>query len=237
MRPILLAILLLAASAAGLAQNATTALTAIKLLPKGEAKKVARIEAREGNPNPERWYILVHNPADEAGLHEYVVAGGAVVASRALSQFAESVKADEVFGSEPVKVDSDRAVRVAQQYAQANKVEAASFSYQLHKDAEEGAPVWSVTCLDPAGKALGGVVLTASKGTVLSHTGFAVEPTAEKSEKAEKWERRKADDDEESTRQARSKRYVVRRGPAPMRQQPPPPPPKANFFERMFGGR
>src|SRR5438128_1729550 len=101
MRPTFPAIILIAASAASLhAQNATTALSAIKLLPKGDLKRIARIEAREGNPTPERWYILVHNPSDESGLHEYVVAGGEVVASRALSQFAEGLKPEEVIGNE-----------------------------------------------------------------------------------------------------------------------------------------
>src|SRR5688500_8454019 len=54
----------------------STALGAIKALPRGEWKKIARIEARDGTPTPERWHIIVHDPKDENGLHEYVVAGG-----------------------------------------------------------------------------------------------------------------------------------------------------------------
>ena len=243
MRPTNLAIILIAASAASLhAQNATTALSAIKLLPKGEAKRLARIEAREGNPTPERWYILVHNPQDETGLHEYVVAGGEVVASRALSQFAEGLKPEEVIGYEAVRVDSDRAGKLAQQYALANNVTPATFNYQLSKDTDDGAPVWNVTCVDAGGKALGGVVVAATKGNVLSHTGFSIEPGGARP----KVETDEEQNDREQGRYVR-KRYVVpRSAPEPVRmvrpsgeRRPPQPvsaPEKANFFQRMFGG-
>ncbi|MGB8166591.1 MAG: hypothetical protein WCF18_03810 [Chthoniobacteraceae bacterium] len=232
MRPTFRAIILIAASSASLhAQNATTALSAIKLLPKGDAKRIARIEAREGNPTPERWYILVHDPADEAGLREYVVAGGAVVASRTLSQFAEGLKAEEVIGGDAVRVDSDRAGKVAQQYALANNIVPATISYQLRKDTDDGTPVWNVTCVDAAGKAVGGVVVAANKGNVLSHTGFTLEPGPEKRLKAEPNE----DEDRGDSARNLRKRYVVRsRSPMPVRQAQPVAE-KPNFFQRMFG--
>lgn len=234
MRPSFPALIVLAASAASLyAQNATTALGAIKLLPKGDLKRIARIEAREGNPTPERWYILVHNPSDATGLHEYVVAGGELVASRTLSQFAEGLRAEEVIGTEALRVDSDKAGRLAQQYALANNVVPATLNYQLRKDADDGIPVWNVTCMDAAGKALGGVVVAANKGSVLSHTGFTVEPGFEKRPKVEPGE--EEENERDITRNAR-KRYVVRsRAPMPVRQAQPVE--KPNFFQRMFGGR
>ena len=235
MRPTFPAILLIAASAASLhAQNATTALNAIKLLPKGESKRIARIEAREGSPTPERWYILVNNPSDENGLHEYVVAGGELVASRTLSQFAESLKPEEVIGAEALRMDSDRVGRVAQQFAQANNVTSATFNYQLRKDADDGTPVWNVTCLDAAGKALGGVVVAANspKGNVLSFTGFTVDPAGDKRQKVEP-----GDEEELNNLPGRKvqKRYVVRARPMPVR--PAQPVEKPNFFQRMFGPR
>lgn len=232
MRLTFTALLVLAVTAASApAQNVTSALTAIKLLPKGDSKRVARVEAREGNPVPERWYILVHDPADESGLHEYVVAGGEVVASRSISQFAEVLKPDEVISAEPLRVDSDRAGKLAQLYALANNVIPATLNYQLRKDESDGTPVWNVTCIDDAGKALGGVVVAANKGTVLSHNGFVLEPSPD---------RIKADQDEsdrggrEPARNVR-KRYVVRSRPAePVRQMPAE---KPNIFQRIFGGR
>ena len=51
-----------------------TALDALKLLPKDAAKRLARIEAREGTPSPERWYLLVHDPAEQRGVREGALA-------------------------------------------------------------------------------------------------------------------------------------------------------------------
>lgn len=228
MRPTFSALLFLAATAAGLhAQNATTALSAIKLIPKGDAKRVARIEARDGNPTPERWYILVQNPGEETGVHEYVVAGGEVVASRTISQFAETLKPEEVLTGDAVRIDSDRAGKLAQQYALANNVIPATLNYQLRKDESDGTPVWNVTCIDEAGKALGGVVVAANKGAVLSHNGFPLEPGPER--------RGTGDGDREAPRIVR-KRYVVRnRPPQPIRQ--PVQQEKPNLFQRIFGGQ
>ena len=139
MRPSLtvLSVTLLASASVGtaVADSAGTALNAIKQLPRGEAKKIARIEAREGTPIPERWHILVNDPKDENGLHEYVVAGGEVVASRNISQFAESLKPTDVMGSSGLKIDSDKVAGLAQQYAQANNVSIATLNYALKRKA------------------------------------------------------------------------------------------------------
>ena len=157
-------------------EPANSALGALKLLPRGEAKRLARIEARDGTPVPERWYFIVHDPKAETGVHEYVVAGGEIVASRDVSQFAESLRPDDVFGGDALKINSDRAAKLAQQYAFANNMTVATMQYELKKEGAAAVPLWNVTCLDEAGKELGRLVLTAGKGTVISHEGFAAEP-------------------------------------------------------------
>lgn len=152
-----------------------TALTALKLLPKGAEKRVARIEARDGTPAPGRWHILVYDPKEESGVHEYVIAAGEVVASRSVSQFAEKLAAEDVITS-AVKIDSDQAARVAQQYALANNVNVATLNYELGKEGVGASPLWKITCLDESNRDLGSITLTASRGTVVSHEGFPVEP-------------------------------------------------------------
>ena len=144
---------------------------------------MARIEAREGTPVPDRWYVLVNDPKDENGLHEYVVAGGEVVASRSVSQFAEVLKPGDVFGGEPLRVDSDRVAKIAREYAAANNVTISSMNYELKKDGTGAALLWNVTCLDEAGKEMGRVYVTANKGTVVSHDGFTAEPAGIATEK------------------------------------------------------
>lgn len=178
--PIYITLLCLSSAAALLARDTPGgALEAVDQLPRGEYKKIARIEARDGTPVPERWHIIVHDPKDENGVREYVIAGGELVASRAISQFVETVKPDEVVSSGAVKIDSDQVAKLAQAYAQANNVNIAALNYLLKKEGAEAVPLWNVSCLDETGKEIGKLIVSAGKGTVVSHEGFTAEPGTE----------------------------------------------------------
>lgn len=198
-----------------------SALGAIKLLPKGESKRIARIEAREGTPVPERWHILVHDPKDENGVHEYVVAGGEVVASRNLSQFAESLKADDVFGSSGLKIDSDKVATLAQQYALANSMNIAALNYALKKEGAAASPLWNVSCLDETGREIGRLVVSAGRGNVISHDGFTAEPGADVQLDTQATSAVAKDD------RSRQRRPLTRQRTAT------PPPEKKDIFSRM----
>jgi hypothetical protein len=187
-----------------------TAMNAIKQLPRGEYKRIVRIEAREGTPVPERWHIITHDPKDENGVHEYVIAGGEVVASRAISQFVESVKADDIMKESLVKVDSDKLAALAMQYAQVNNMNITSLNYVLKKEGADAAPLWNVACLDEAGKPLAVLVVSAGKGNVISHEGFTAEPSADVLAKAETQGETEADREE---RRRNAKKLVVRATP------------------------
>ncbi len=163
-------------AAAALAAEPMTAGQAVKVLPKEQKKALARIYGSDGAPAPERWHILVHDPAVETGLKEFVVAGGAIVSTRGLSQFSEKLTPEEVIGDSVIKWDSDRAAKLLQQYAEANQLNLALINYELRKEGAEAAPLWKLTGYDVAGQELGSLVLTAAKGVVVSHPGFALEP-------------------------------------------------------------
>lgn len=215
------------------APNTLTALQAIKLLPKDAWSRLARVEAFDGAPIPERWHILVHDTREENGLHEYVIANGEVVASRAVSQFAEDLKADDIIGNEAVKVDSEHAANLAEAYAEANKKDFVTYNYELKKDGEAATPVWKVTCVDAKGEEVGRISISAGKGTVVKHEGFPVEPVLhsgltnkEFAAADAKWERDRA---------AKAKRVTVAQ-PRVMRAEPPPEQPRPGFFGRLFGG-
>ncbi len=167
---------LLVISLAANSASGETALAALKVLPKGAARHLARIEARDGSPIPERWHILVHDEQAENGLREYVVAKGELAASREISQFAESLKPEDVIGAAAIRIDSDRAARKAQRYAEANNAEVAAMNYELRKDPTTGAPVWKVTCVNALGTPGGAVTVAATEGGVVAHEGFAAEP-------------------------------------------------------------
>ncbi len=163
-------------AASAIADRVPTALQALKLLPRGQARNVARIEAREGTPVPSRWHVLVHDKQTESGVREYVVAGGEIVSSRGISQFAETLTPGDVMEAALMRIDSDRVAKLLQQYASANALAVSTVNYELRKDGAEAVPLWRVTGLNDAGKEVGTLVLTANKGRVISHPGFELEP-------------------------------------------------------------
>jgi hypothetical protein len=169
-------LLITLAVALGRLANAETALDAIAKLPKDAASQVARIEGRDGAPEPGRWYILTYDGTAENGLREYVVSKGKVVAARTVSQFAETLKSDDVIGAEAVKFDSDKAGKTLRAYAEANGLSVATMNYELKRRSATGTPVWAVSGFDKEGQRLGYVVLTADKGMVAIYDGFKIEP-------------------------------------------------------------
>lgn len=237
MRTTFFAMFLLATSAAPSAQNAVTALSALRLIPRPDAKRLVRIEAREGKPAPERWYFLIHDPQAESGLREYVIAGGEIVAMRGLSQFAEAVAAPEVIGSDALKIDSDKLARVAEQYAEANGAKGVLLNYRF---AHEGAgPAWTVTCVDATGKRLGEVVFDAAKGDVLAHGGFPKAPGPEKdtARVARSEERPRERKPAEPTPRKIATPTIVRAEPVATPAEKRGAVEKiGNSFQRMFGG-
>ena len=161
------------------AQSDGTALDALKLIARDAAKRLVRIEAREGTPAPERWYLLVHDPAVERGVREFVVADGKLVTSRTLSQFAETLAPADIVGGDSVKIDSAHVAKLAAAFAGANGAKVGSLNYELTRDTVSNGPVWKVTVLDTAGDQLGVLVVNATKGTVLSSEGFEKSPASD----------------------------------------------------------
>ncbi len=160
-----------------------SAIAALKLLPKDAAKRLARIEAREGAPWPERWYLLVHDPAAQFGLREFVVADGALTASRTLSQFADELKPADVIGADVVKFDSEAVASLAARFALANGARFGSVNYELGKYGENDAPAWRATVMNDKGDTLGVLIITAQKGVVERHDGFDNKPAETVAEK------------------------------------------------------
>jgi hypothetical protein len=154
----------------------STALAALKLLPKDAAKRLVRIEARDGAPWPERWYFLVHDAALPLGLREFAVADGAMKANRSLSQFADMLKAEDVIGADAVKIDSDAVSAIAARYTVANGMRMGALNYELGKYGEGSVPAWRIGVENPAGDPLGILIINARTGSVERHDGFDKKP-------------------------------------------------------------
>jgi hypothetical protein len=227
-----LSVLFLAAKTA----TAATALDALRVLLPEQSRNVAMITAREGTPEPDRWHVIVFDPRSETGLREYVIAGGRRVADRPVSQFAERLSAIDVLGPDAIKVDSDKAVKTALQYGMANNKTIAALHFDLRKNPSDGNPVWTVICGDLAGAEVGRVVMSASRGEVLSHPGFTAKPKLETvAERAPATPAPAPAPDQERTdaeNAALRKPFVPRKTATPLPLNTPKPP----LLRRLFGG-
>ena len=168
----------------GLAEPDATAIGALGLLPAEAANHVARIEGPDGRPFPERWYVLVHDAAAPRGLREFVFSGGKLVTGRTLSQFADTLSADDVIPASAVKINNDQAAGIAAQFAIANNKQMGSVRYELARGAVPGVPVWRLTCMGPDGQTIGTLTLHATKGSLLSFQGFEKSPLPVEAEAA-----------------------------------------------------
>ena len=161
------------------AQSTGTALDALRLIARDTAKRLVRIEAREGTPAPERWYLLVQDPAVASGVREFVVADGKLVTSRTISQFAETLTPADIVSADAVKIDSTHVAKLAAAFANANGAKVGMLNYELTRDAATNAPVWMATVLDAVGDQLGVLVVNATRGTVLTSEGFEKSPPSD----------------------------------------------------------
>ena len=214
---------------------AGTALEALKFLSPEQLQRVAIIAGRDGTPEPERWHIVVYDPASkDTGLREIVVAGGKKVTDRPVSQFAEKLSAIDAISPDALKIDSDKLEKLAMKYGSVNSTTVSAMHFDLRKTGPESGALWTVTCLDSSGTELGKLIVSATKGNVLLHPGFVAEPEPDPLVDGLRPGAKPVEPaDPEKTRENR-------RAPTPyLRQRPPPTPftgatPKPGFLQRLF---
>jgi hypothetical protein len=164
---------------AGPAAVGETALTALKALPKEAAGKVLRIEAENGQPEPEKWLVTVKDPKAEFGLREYVVQSGEVVANAEATPPPRPMDLNAVIGRS-VKIDSDKVTALAMDYALANGVVVSSMNHELQKSTAKRPAEWRLTCFGEDGAKAGTLVFSSSKPVLISQIGFPLAPAPAK---------------------------------------------------------
>jgi len=159
------------------AAEPVSALDAVRALPKTQHKLLVRLAAHGGKPVPEMWTIVTHDAKAAKGIRESTVTSGTVVATRATSDLIDKVTSGDVIGLDKVKVDSDALAELISSYADANALTPASFDFDLRREGEDAAPLWTITALDDTGAELGSLVVAATTGAVVAQTSFKTAPT------------------------------------------------------------
>ena len=58
-----------------------------------------------------------------------------------------------------------------------NGLKPVSFDFDLRREGEDAAPLWTITALDDTGAELGSLVVAAATGAVIAQTSFKTVPT------------------------------------------------------------
>jgi hypothetical protein len=215
--------------------SAASAIDALKNLAPDQLMNLAMIAARDGTPEPERWHVLVYDSTSETGLREIVVGGGKKTSERSFSQFAARLTAADVLGPDSLRMDSDRVARLALQFGATNRMPVSALHFDLRKSSPDGAPLWTVTCMDAAGNELGKIVVSASSGAVLIHPGFPTSPNVELIA-----ERPRAPAPGSELARGESPEFertnAPKKRPGRSAATTPAPPQKSGFLQRIFGG-
>jgi hypothetical protein len=164
--------LLLTASAAVAAQQ-STAYDALRVVgtqvDRSLVSRVLSVTGAGGDPQPERWKVMVADGATPSGVREIEVADGRVAGER--------VAADaRLAGSGTIKtarlnLDSNGAFSVASYTAEKSHVNFASASYTLRNN-NRSEPVWIVTLHDENRRPIGTIHIGANKGNVTRVEGL-----------------------------------------------------------------
>ena len=168
----ILAALLLTVSAA-LAQNVPTAYGAMRAVGTqfghDAVDRVIAISGVNGNPQPEKWNILLADPAAHGGVREVEVTNGRISNQRTASRdvAGQGIPVD----THKLNLDSSGAYEVASKTADSSHVPFALVNYTLRTDSR-GNPTWVVTLQSQSHRSLGTIYIGANKGTVTRTEGM-----------------------------------------------------------------
>ncbi len=166
--------LLLSTSAAFAAQQ-STAYDALRVLgtqlDRSFVSRVISVTGADGDPQPEKWNVLVADRSTGSGVREVEVANGRVVAQRNPTGAVVGSTTGATIKTSRLNLDSSGAFSVASYTAEKSHVNFASASYVLRNN-DRGDPVWIVTLHDEARRPIGTIHIGANKGNVTRVEGL-----------------------------------------------------------------
>jgi len=173
------ALLFLAGSA--LAQENGTAYEALRVvgteLGRGALTHVVSISGVKGDPQPEKWKIILEDP-DGRGVRELEVADGKIDSEHRLGRSVAGSTEGATIDTSQLNLDSSGAYEVASHTADVSHANFATVDYTLRTD-ERGEPVWIVTLLNRSSRPVGTIHIGAMRGTVKRTEGMFAGATME----------------------------------------------------------
>jgi hypothetical protein len=182
-----------------LAQENATAYEALRVvstqLGRGALNHIVSLTGVEGDPQPEKWKIVLEDPDARGDMREIQVANDRIVSDRPAGHRAAGSAERATIATAHLNLDSSGAYAVASHTAELSHANFATVDYALRTD-ERGEPLWIVTLLSKSSRPVGTIHIGATRGTVRRTEGMFAGATMEDVETDSDTEPESATEDE-----------------------------------------
>ena len=157
-----------------LAEENATAYEALRVvgreLGRDALHQIVSITGTKGDPQPEKWKIVVEDPQGR-GVHELQVVDGKIDSDDEADRDVAGSTEGATMDVSRLNLDSSGVYAVASHTAEASHTNFATDDYKLRTD-DLGEPMWSVTLRSGSSRPVGTIYIGATRGTVRRTEGM-----------------------------------------------------------------
>jgi len=139
--------------------------------------QIVSITGTKGDPQPEKWKIIVEDPQGR-GLRELDVADGKIDSDDTANRDVAGSPEGAAIDVSRLNLDSSGAYAVASHTAEVSHTSFATADYTLRTD-DRGEPIWIVTLRSRSSHPVGTIYIGATRGTVRRTEGMFAGATME----------------------------------------------------------
>ena len=139
--------------------------------------QIVSISGTKGDPQPEKWKIVVEDPQG-GGVRELQVADGKIDSDDEADRDTAGSTEGAMIDVSQLNLDSSGAYAVASHTAEASHANFATADYTLRTD-ERGEPMWIVTLRNRSSRPVGTIYIGGTRGTVMRTEGMFAGATME----------------------------------------------------------
>ena len=140
-------------------------------------QQIVSIRGTKGDPQPEKWKIVVEDPQG-GGVRELQVAGGKIDSDDGADRDVAGSTEGATIDISRLNLDSSGAYAVASHTAEASHTSFATADYTLRTD-DRGEPMWIVTLRNQSSRPVGTIYIGGTGGTVRRTEGMFAGATME----------------------------------------------------------
>src|SRR6516225_2666985 len=132
--------------------------------------QIVSIRGTKGDPQPEKWKIVVEDPQG-GGVRELQVANGKIDSDNEADRDMAGSSEGATIDVSQLNLDSSGAYAVASHTAEASHTSFETADYTLRTD-DRGEPMWIVTLRSNSSRPVGTIYIGGSRGTVMRTEGM-----------------------------------------------------------------